>query len=360
MSDWCKVITAVSGACFLMLALSAAGQQDCTGEAESCSCPSWHLSDAPTGVMGDHLHAKGSWMLSYRYMHMDMEGLGHPDGAEEVDVSKLYSSIPQSMNMDMHMFGLMYAPGDKLTLMAMQSFYYKRMDMVMDMHSNMDMHSGMDMTMSEALPYQMTSAGLSDLKLQALISIFRHKGFSGHGNVGLSIPAGSILVTGDSPMQEDMMMAYPMQNGSGTFDPMLGLTALWQNTLWASGFQANYVHRIGDNSQGYHLSDAFQTSFWGACKISKSFQWNARLTFSHQQSISGADKDMDPLMMPLANPYNSGGKQLSGYTGFALGLPLGQQALRFSAEAGLPLNQNLNGWQMQGNYQLLCGLQYGF
>ncbi len=29
---------------------------------------------APIGVMGDHMHHKGEWMLSYRYMHMDMEG----------------------------------------------------------------------------------------------------------------------------------------------------------------------------------------------------------------------------------------------------------------------------------------------
>ena len=30
---------------------------------------------APISVMGDHMHAKGEWMLSYRYMSMEMEGL---------------------------------------------------------------------------------------------------------------------------------------------------------------------------------------------------------------------------------------------------------------------------------------------
>ena len=29
-------------------------------------------SHAPIGVMGDHIHKKGEWMTSYRYMHMDM------------------------------------------------------------------------------------------------------------------------------------------------------------------------------------------------------------------------------------------------------------------------------------------------
>lgn len=29
---------------------------------------------APIGVMGDHLHKKGSYMLSYRFMRMSMAG----------------------------------------------------------------------------------------------------------------------------------------------------------------------------------------------------------------------------------------------------------------------------------------------
>ena len=30
---------------------------------------------APISVMGDHMHEMGEWMVSYRYMSMDMEGL---------------------------------------------------------------------------------------------------------------------------------------------------------------------------------------------------------------------------------------------------------------------------------------------
>ena len=31
-------------------------------------------SHGPIGVMADHTHHKGEWMLSYRFMHMDMKG----------------------------------------------------------------------------------------------------------------------------------------------------------------------------------------------------------------------------------------------------------------------------------------------
>ena len=30
---------------------------------------------APISVMGDHMHEMGEWMVSYRYMTMDMNGL---------------------------------------------------------------------------------------------------------------------------------------------------------------------------------------------------------------------------------------------------------------------------------------------
>ncbi|WP_232622910.1 hypothetical protein [Pareuzebyella sediminis] len=30
---------------------------------------------APISVMGDHMHGKGEWMFSYRYMRMDMDDL---------------------------------------------------------------------------------------------------------------------------------------------------------------------------------------------------------------------------------------------------------------------------------------------
>ena len=33
------------------------------------------LDHGPIGVMGDHRHNKGEWMVSYRYMHMDMQGV---------------------------------------------------------------------------------------------------------------------------------------------------------------------------------------------------------------------------------------------------------------------------------------------
>ena len=91
-----------------------------------------HFADShgPITVMGDHMHRAGEWMASYRYMSMDMSG--NTDGRnglsdEEIATTVLnrFSNIagqpgtlrvvPQNMEMDMHMFGFMYAPSNDIT-----------------------------------------------------------------------------------------------------------------------------------------------------------------------------------------------------------------------------------------------------
>ena len=98
---------------------------------------------APIGVMGDHTHKQGEFMFSYRFMRMDMEG--SRIGTDEVTPETIATTVPNrffgrpmqpptlrvvptSMRMDMHMGGVMYAPTDRLTLMAMGMYVVKEMD----------------------------------------------------------------------------------------------------------------------------------------------------------------------------------------------------------------------------------------
>ena len=58
------------------------------------------------------MHKMGEWMVSYRYMSMDMEGL--LKGSNTVAPTMMASGympnmLPTEMTMDMHMFGTMYA-----------------------------------------------------------------------------------------------------------------------------------------------------------------------------------------------------------------------------------------------------------
>ena len=42
--------------------------------------------------MGEHMHKKGEWMLSYRYMHMDMDG--SRIGTKKVSPQTIATTVP--------------------------------------------------------------------------------------------------------------------------------------------------------------------------------------------------------------------------------------------------------------------------
>lgn len=89
---------------------------------------------APISVMGDHMHEMGEWMVSYRYMSMDMEGL--LKGSSSVAPTMMATGfmpnmLPTEMTMDMHMFGTMYAISNKWTLMGMLNYLDNEMTMPM-------------------------------------------------------------------------------------------------------------------------------------------------------------------------------------------------------------------------------------
>ncbi len=84
---------------------------------------------APIGVMGDHTHREGEWMVSYRFMTMRMEGL--LNGSSSISPQQVlrgFMVTPTEMDMSMHMLGLMVAPNDDVTVMLMLPFVNKSMD----------------------------------------------------------------------------------------------------------------------------------------------------------------------------------------------------------------------------------------
>ena len=88
-----------------------------------------HECPAPIGVMGEHEHKAGEMMLAYRFMTMNMQGLqSGTDAVETVDVLKDFMMTSTTMDMRMHMFGVMFAPHDKITFMGMTSYQQRHME----------------------------------------------------------------------------------------------------------------------------------------------------------------------------------------------------------------------------------------
>ncbi|MGB2129324.1 MAG: transporter [Flavicella sp.] len=331
---------------------------------------------APMGVMADHVHHKGEFMVSYRLMHMQMkENLQGNSEISNATILEQYHAAPKSMQMQMHMFGMMFAPSDKLTLLAMTSYRDNtmkslKMDMHMHTHSATSMmRSQMSMPM-ETSTSQMESMGFGDVKLGALYQLFNRDRRAMHLNVTVSMPTGSLTKTDVMNMGMEMDMSstneqrlgYAMQLGSGTWDLNLGTTYLKQYESASFGLQANCVYRLGENSEGYTLGNQFHTTLWTAYSLNRALSTSFRVSYIDSGFIKGNDMTfMSPMMSPVFNTSNTGKQQLDLLIGLNYGVFKGSlKGLRFQIEAGLPVFQDVNGIQMKSTFMITTGLQYSF
>ncbi|QDU67975.1 transporter [Engelhardtia mirabilis] len=297
-------------------------------------------SHAPIGVMGDHVHSKGGWMFSMRYMLMRMNG--SRDGTHRLSDSQVlgqgYMVTPTSMDMEMLMFGAMYAPEDWVTLMAMVPYVRKKMSHL----------TGMGGT------FETESEGLGDIRLSGLFPVWRgdHGGLV-HLEGGLSLPTGSTSERDATPMSASAKLPYPMQLGSGTTDVVLGATAQRQQDWGSYGAQARGLFRLGENGEDYTLGDVHELTTWAAHRIADDASASLRLAYVQWDDIRGADPELNAAVVPTADPGLRAGQRLD--VGLGVNGRLG--SARLAAEVLLPLWQDLDGPQLETDLTLVLGLQ---
>lgn len=303
-------------------------------------------SHAPIGVMADHIHTKGQWMLSYRVGFMSMEGnrTGTASQSEE-EVLADYMVAPRSMTMWMQMFGLMVAPSDHLTLMAMVPWQTREMDHVTRMGAE----------------FTARTSGISDASLSALVRLGRFGQQQVHATVGVQAPTGSIDERGDTPAGPDQQLPYPMQTGSGTWDLLLGLTWIGQAHEWSWGSQVSGVVRTGRNDREYRLGDRVELNAWGALSPVPWLSFSLRGTGSSWGNITGEDAELNPMMVPTADPSLRGGSRLDfGFGANLLGTSGMLAGQRLGLEFILPAWQKLDGPQLETDWRLIAGWQRSF
>lgn len=323
-------------------------------------------SHAPIGVMADHTHEKGEWMVSYRFMRMEMDGSRNgTDSLTPEDITTFANPFapppglrvaPTRMTMDMHMLGAMYAPSDRITLMAMVNYLETEMDHVT--------FQGM-MGTNRLGEFTTRSSGFGDTKLSALIGLSRSDAARTHVTVGASLPTGSIDETARvlTPMNTTptLTMPYAMQLGSGTIDPTASITHVRSPALhWRFGVQAGAVWRLYDNDADYRLGDDYQATAWASWSPVAAWSFSARAKARYWEEIEGRDTRI-AAPVQTADPDNYGGETLEAGLGVNWAGQTGVlRGHRFAAEALLPLHRDLNGPQMETDWSLTLGWQYAF
>jgi len=347
------------GICFSPLALAHDGQNAARADGH-----------APIGVMGDHMHSAGEWMIGYRFAHMSMSDsqLGSesvtPDWIVTNAPNRFFGNpmqpaslriVPLEMEIDMHMAGLMYAPTDWLTLTAATSYLSKEMEAVT--------YQGMIGT-TRLGNFSTQSSGWGDSKLIAMFRLYREGNAHIQFNAGVSLPTGSITETDQvlTPMgtRPEMRLPYGMQLGTGTFNlmPALTYTDRFENTAWGAQYAGTF--HIDENAEGYAHGDSHQISGWISYQAAPWISGSIRLTGRTQSTIDGIDLN---IMGPAsgADPDNHGGDRIDLSFGVNL---IGQEGLifdhRLALELILPLHQEANGLQMRPDWRVMIGYQKAF
>lgn len=301
-----------------------------------------------TSVLGGHTHNAGEWMPMLQFMHMEMDGMR--DGTRDLSSSEVlaaYPVTPRSMSTDMLMVGAMYGVSDTLTLMIMAPYIERSMDL------RTTMMGGADFTTR--------SAGWGDTQVSAICVLWEDYAASLHLNLGLSIPTGSIDERDGTPMAASAKLPYPMQLGSGTWDALPGITYVATGDAWQWGGQLRGAVHLGENDNDYTLGDRYELTGWMQHGLTENLGGSMRLLALSWDGIDGADPDLNPALVPTADPDLQGGERVD----LALGVQLYSSAgslggNRLEFEVGAPLYESLDGPQMSTDYWLTLGWSLTF
>ena len=323
------------------------------------------IDHAPIGVMADHYHKKGESMISVRQGYMDMSGnlldgksisnsqiLAMPNPLGDMPAN--LSVVPTEMDMKMTMIGAMYAPSDRVTLMAM----------VMSMSKDMTLNSYEPMMGRNLIgSFSTSSSDISDISLGALIKLQETDTSRWHGEVTVQQSIGDNkakdVVLTPMGMNMEMILPYGMQAGDDATRLVLGLTnlrTLSDKVVWGNQLRSRFV--VSDNA--WSFGDQTELNTWLQYALNKSVSFSSRLKVVYQDKLSGRNS-MISAPVQTANPENYGGREVY----FALGVNFLTHILpgksdRFGLELIKPIQQEKNNLQMDTDYQFILGYQKAF
>ncbi len=333
---------------FLHVLVSEANAQVCDSVAvceNRCCCGSEVA--LPAGLLLSHVHRKGEWMFSYRFMNMNMDGIHSGFSAiSKNDVYNQYLMAPKSMQSNMHMLMAMYGVSNRFTLMLMGSYNTNTMEMSMFPSDGMNMPG---MTVSSDDPSGTTvSSGLGDIKIHALYNLLSSSNHQLIASAGINIPTGTIYYSGATGdlFYPATRLPYSMQLGSGTFDFLPALSYSYKKENLTTGIQLSGAYRAYNNALSYRLGNEAGANVWLAYRWLKFFSSSLRIETMVNDKIQGHDAVLYNYYEPSANPINYGGQRISAYLGSTLQIRSGVlKNNKIGAEYGLPLYQYVNGIQ---------------
>lgn len=343
------------------LALLAAVAQPASAQDDDLIEVNAELLTPSAGVMNDHVHESGEAMIGLRFERQRFSGPTQAGTGEISDAAILaagYTIRVRSMEMDMVMLDLMFAPTSDLTLMVMPHYMWHRMEMVGIDPANTGGapggsggHSGHG---HGGLPFgeihEHGTAGFGDTLVSASYRLLRSPGMNAHATLGVWVPTGEV----DRTNPDGTFVHYGMQPGSGTWDiePTLTVTGGAGGLGW--GGQAAYRWRTKNaNESGFAFGDRARATGWASYLLTARLGATLRVEYQHDGAIEGHYNAAHNHSAPPDRQANYGGEVLSAAFGLNWALPVSRvHDPQLGVEFGLPLHQDLNGIQLPRDWRV--------
>ena len=327
------------------------------------------ITHSPISIMGDHMHKSGEFMISLRRMNMNMKGnLNSTKSLTDADIINLpnpykmgsmpakLSVVPQKMDMQMTMLGLMFAPSDKVTIMSMAMFVGK----------DMSLNTYKGMMNREYLGSFNTSSpnDLSSLSISSLVRLTESEKYNSHIQLGFSNSIGSNKLTGivltPMNMRKNMILPYGMQLSDKSNKAIISYTLSNKiNQDIVTGLQLKNISTI--KKQDWSFGDKITLSGWVQKELDINTSISFGIYFATEKKINGRDTS---IIAPVqtSNPENYGGDTIDIGLGVnkLFNIFSGEYKDRLAIEVLFPVSQKLNGPQMKKTWSLNIGYQKTF
>jgi hypothetical protein len=278
---------------------------------------------------------------------------GPPNGAT-------FPAVPTKMIMLMTMFGGAYSFTDDFAVMAMTSIKAN----LMEMNFKGGPLAGI------APGFTMKSSGIGDTRVIGKYRVLKDDNLAPTQQLsvlfGLSIPTGSIdkeFTNNPVPGQNNTLLPFKMQMGSGTVDPILGVAYQGSSDPFWYGTNLWWISRFYDNDNGYHQGDEVHLDMYGMYQFHENFVANFQLNgfwegrYSDEPEagriLGHGHAGFNPannFLSPLFDPNNYGGTKLNVTAGIQW-QPFPLNIVELSGS--VPVYQNLNGPQLGENYRVM-------
>jgi hypothetical protein len=313
----------------------------------------------PLNLSGGGIPEPKEFRFKLSQMIMEMGPLR--DGTDEIRNEDIlgpangttFPALPTDMQMYMTMIGAAYSFSDDFAVMGMASYVENTM--------HMNLRNGKDFTM--------TSGGVGDVTLLGKYRAYADDNLVPTNQVsvlfGLSLPSGSINKKFSNHTADTFngsLLPFKMQLGSGTVDPIIGLTYQGSRDPFWWGFNTQLEAHIYDNEQSYRRAQELRYDFYAMKQVHDKVVVHAQLNGWYEGKFSDEAYDVrvlgaghnglstaNNLISPLFDPDNYGGHKLH----FGLGIqfqPLPLHVMELTAS--VPIHQDLNGPQLQDNWMV--------